>query len=204
MARRLSHLNPTYIFNRLRVMLDERRAPGNPWLTAQAVRILDELLRSTDVGVEFGSGRSTKWFANRLQALTSIESDVSWYGRVNLDLEASHLLGKVDYRLCEDLDDYAAQTKTFKDESIDFCLVDGEARDRCAMGMVSKIRPGGILVVDNANWYLPNDTTLSPDSLRGSETGSKVWSEFLKATADWRCIRTSNGVTDTTIWLRGS
>lgn len=64
--RRLSHLTPRYVFNRIAVLLDERRNPEHPWLTADAVRILSTLILPTDIGVEFGSGRSTKWFAQRL------------------------------------------------------------------------------------------------------------------------------------------
>lgn len=60
-------------------------------------------------------------------------------GRLNLaDIEA-----KVDYRLCRSDEDYANQARTFADESVDFCLVDGAVRDQCAFLMLPKIRGGG-------------------------------------------------------------
>lgn len=60
LKRRLSHLTPRYVFNRIAVLLDERRHPAHPWLIADAVGILSMVLQPSDIGVEFGSGRSTK------------------------------------------------------------------------------------------------------------------------------------------------
>lgn len=59
MARKIAHLTPRYIKNRLLVIYDEYHNPKSPWLTAESVRLLDQLIKPTDVGVEFGSGRST-------------------------------------------------------------------------------------------------------------------------------------------------
>lgn len=141
--RRFSHLTPHYVVCRLAVMLDERKHPENPWLTADAVAILTSLLRPSDVGVEFGSGRSTKWFAQRLQKLTSIENNPAWFEKVQQGLISLPGNVSVDYRLCVSDEDYASQAWTFSDNSIDFCLVDGAVRDRCALAMLPKVRRGG-------------------------------------------------------------
>lgn len=141
--RRVAHLTPRYIVNRLAVMVDERLHPTHPWLTRDAVKILSSLIKPSDVGVEFGSGRSTKWFAQRLSHLTSIENNELWYEKVVHELNRAGLSGKVDYRLRKDDDDYVEQAQSFLDDSVDFCLVDGAARDRCALLMLSKIRRGG-------------------------------------------------------------
>ena len=61
--RNFSHLSPRYIFNRISVMIDQLRYKENPWITSSAVSILDSMLTSSDIGVEFGSGRSTLWIA---------------------------------------------------------------------------------------------------------------------------------------------
>ena len=84
--RRLDHLTPRYIYNRLSVILDEKLHPNHPWLTKQSVSLLDTLLSPQDIGVEFGSGRSTKWFLNKLNHLTSIESDKDWYNKIGSEL----------------------------------------------------------------------------------------------------------------------
>lgn len=115
------------------MILHEKIYPANPWLTAKSVELLTQLLKPSDVGVEFGSGRSTVWFAKHLQHLTSVEDNQIWYGKVKSLLRSNDLAEKVDYRLLEDEVDYAKQTESFSNESIDFCLVDGIARDKCAL-----------------------------------------------------------------------
>ena len=203
MKRNFSHITPRYIKDRLLLLLDYRKNPKNPWITADAARLLHGLIKPADIGVEFGSGRSTTWFANRLQQLTSIESNPEWYAIVKGQLADTGLNAKVDYRLCTDEADYARQALTFADGSINFCLVDGVARDHCALNMVPKMKTGGILVVDNVNLYLPNDETHSPNSLRMRDgTASEVWTAFEKSVSGWRKIWTTNGVFDTTIWIK--
>ena len=58
--RRTDHLTLRYLYDRFCVILDEKRYPDHPWLTKQSVSLLSTMLSSQDVGVEFGSGRSTK------------------------------------------------------------------------------------------------------------------------------------------------
>jgi hypothetical protein len=89
------------------------------------------------------------------------------------------------------------------DESINFCLIDGINRDNCALLMIPKIRPGGLMVIDNVNWFLPNDFSKSPDT-RSSNMGcsSEVWQRVFDLLANWRLIYTSNGVNDTAIYIK--
>jgi predicted O-methyltransferase YrrM len=202
MRRTFSHWTPTYICNRLSVLYDERKHPGNPWLTRDAVRFLNQTLKSTDVGLEFGSGRSTIWLASRLNRLISIEDDPRWYQKVSRLIAKQNLTDKIDYRFRESKDEYVADASKIADESVDFCLVDGSHRDECAIRVVAKVKLGGLLVVDNINWYLPSDT-ISPTSRRPSDgCASAAWSDFAVAVRDWRRYWTSNGVTDTCIWFK--
>jgi predicted O-methyltransferase YrrM len=178
------------------------RNPDHPWLTRDAVTLLDALLKPIDKGVEFGSGRSTVWFAKRLKSLTSIENDELWYRKVSSSLKEQALDGHVDYRLVTDLASYSLQGSGFADNSIDFCLVDGVMRDECAKTMLNKIRSGGLLVVDNVNWYLPNENFCSPDSMPVGQFASDLWKEFEMHTRSWRRVWTSNGVTDTCVFIK--
>jgi len=203
MSRSFSHITPRYVYDRLTVMLEERINPSNPWLTSTSVRLLVELIKPSDIGVEFGSGRSTVWFANRLKHLTSIEDSAAWFNKVEKLLISDQVSQRVDYRLFEDESQYANQVNTFQDDSIDFCLVDGKARDKCAFGMLSKLKSGSILVIDNINWYLPNDWSKSPNTRRSKDGAStETWRQFLHTTQDYRRIWTSNGVTDTCIFFK--
>ena len=201
--RRIDHLTPRYIYNRLSVILDEKLHPNHPWLTKQSVSLLDTLLSSQDIGVEFGSGRSTKWFLNKLNHLTSIESDKDWYNKIGSELGLEIKNGRLDYQFAETEQEYSSIINKFKDDSIDFALVDGKHRDLCANLMVNKVKVGGLLVVDNVNWFIPNNSTQSPNSQRSTDgCSSEGWEKFVKSVEGWRLIWTSNGVWDTSIWIR--
>ena len=70
-------------------------APERPWLTRESIGILDRLLRPEDIGIEFGSGRSTAWFAQRVKRLRSVEHNPVWHARVARQL-ASGEIGNVE------------------------------------------------------------------------------------------------------------
>jgi predicted O-methyltransferase YrrM len=169
-------------------------------------------LRPTDAGLEWGSGRSTCWFAERVAKLVSVEHNAQWVKTIGKRLSDRSLAGKVDYRLIEvtgankSIQEYVDVLQDFSDESLDFCLVDGQARDRCALGCLPKIRPGGIVIVDNIELYVPRDPKSPGPQARGPADGyaSGIWEQFARTTADWRCIWTTNGVRDTALWVRPS
>lgn len=203
--RSIRHLTPQYVKNRLALMYYERQHPNHPWLTRAMIDILGTWLRPGDVGLEFGSGRSTRWFARHVGHLTSVEHNTEWYRIVSGQLNS--LAGNVDYRLCEvrdtDATEYVKVAHEIAPKSLDFCLIDGVARDHCALASLGKIKPGGILIVDNVNWYFPRLLKSSAPNSRGPENGyaSDVWREVGSRLEAWRCIWTTNGVTDTAFWV---
>ncbi len=91
---------PLCIFNNFMVFLDQRKNPDHPWLTKQANSILSTLLKQTDEGLEWGSGRSTFWLAQRIKHLTSVEHDKEWYEAVSSKLKAANI-SNVNYLLCK-------------------------------------------------------------------------------------------------------
>jgi len=208
-SRPLRHLTPRYVYNRVRQMGYERAHADDPWLTPAAIAMLGSLLRREDTGVEFGSGRSTVWFATRVAALTSVEHDQQWYEAVAARLK-DRGLGNVDYILAPEDQPlnrggesaYARTALAFPDGGIDFALVDGHYRDYSAKLILPKIRPGGMLIIDNANLYLPCQSK-SPNSrtaVLGPATG--VWAEVWAELSGWRSIWTSSGVWDTAIFMK--
>ncbi len=184
-------------------MVYQHRCPNVPWLTRAMVEILESWLKPGDRGFEWGSGRSTIWLAQRVGSLVSVEHDPEWYGRITTELKARGL-ENVEYHLCEDVQEYSKLSDKFCLESFDFCFVDGEARDHCALEAISLVKPGGILIVDNCNWYLPTPKhSLSPFS-RKPEQGpyTAKWAAFLDGVRGWRGVWTTNGVTDTGFWVK--
>jgi predicted O-methyltransferase YrrM len=182
-------------------MTYERKNPSAPWISRTMAEILEGWLKPGDRGIEWGSGRSTVWFAERVGYLVSVEHNPVWYRRVRAELERKRLQN-VEYHLCEDERAYCMLADQFPQESFDFCLVDGLARDCCALAAISLIKPGGILVLDNSNWYIPTSshTPLSRKPEQGPY--SERWADFLDAVEGWRRIWTTNGVFDTAMWVK--
>jgi predicted O-methyltransferase YrrM len=205
----MRHRTPPYIYNRTKLLFYERGHRDDPWLTSAAIRLLSSLLRPVDHGVEFGSGRSTVWFAQRVAALTSVEHDEQWYEAISARLKEQRLTN-VDYILAPldqplahgDRSEYARAALAFADASIDFALVDGAYREHSAKFILPKIKSGGMLIVDNVNWYLPSQSRApaSRTSMLGPD--GEIWTQIADDLAQWRSIWTSNGVTDTAIYIK--
>jgi predicted O-methyltransferase YrrM len=188
--------------------------PGAPWLTAAATEFLARWLSPDHVGVEWGSGRSTVWFAERVRRLLSVEHDAQWHASVSGRLRNAEL-DNVDYRLhpCEPervetpdwifsmfASPYVRVIDSVPPKSLDFALVDGMYRSACALAVLPKLRPGAMLVVDNVNWFLPSPSRApSSRGVRDSPL-SPTWEEFGATVRDWDLQWTQNGVADTAIW----
>ncbi|MHA1665024.1 MAG: hypothetical protein ACTSVW_04250 [Candidatus Njordarchaeales archaeon] len=144
-SKTFSHWTLKYLLYRLKRHLYELTHPSYPWLTPQANTILAGWLRSNHVGFEWGAGRSTIWFARRCRHLTSIEHDPIWYKKVRKKLLELNLRN-VNLIFAKEKERYINVIDNFRDESLDFILVDGMYRDECALRAIRKIKPGGILI----------------------------------------------------------
>ena len=207
--RSISHWTPRYVLDRLTVYAYEKRHPEKPWLTRDPNRFLEDFIRPTDVGLELGSGRSTVWIGRRVHRLHSIETNAIWAERVR-GMIAESGLENVVYREIHGSNEselagmYESAFVEIPNATLDFCLVDGDCRDRCALLALPKLRPGGVLIIDNVNRYLPS-ISISPAS-RSLVDGAdgQGWLEVEAALCTWRRYWTSSGVTDTAIFFKPS
>lgn len=198
---RFGHWTPRYVWDRSLVAVSQRLHPDWPWLTRDAVLLLESLLRREDVGLELGSGRSTVWFAKRVARLVSVEDNREWYEKVQAMLRREGL-SNVDYRFAQGKAAYVGEVAALPRESFDFALVDGSHRDEVLQQVVGVVRPGGLVIVDNVNWYVPTGSR-SPTSARDGKYAPGLWEElFEQRLRGWRRIWTSNGVTDTVILFK--
>jgi predicted O-methyltransferase YrrM len=203
MSRAFKHWTLHYLIDRTRERAYRLTHPGLPWLAPLAIQLLEAYLKPTDAGLEFGSGRSTLWFARRVASLTSVEHNPVWYRTISDALKTGGIRN-VCYQLIEGGSNpaYAQAAEGFADNSLDFVLVDGIQRDDCANAVRSKIRPGGLLILDDAHRYLPSDS-IAPYARRPDQgAASPAWQQFLEAAAAWRCLWTGNGVSDTAIFIK--
>jgi hypothetical protein len=205
--------HPHYVVNRLREAYYEWRFPDLPWMTRQANDILCDWLKPTDVGFEWGSGRSTVWLGTRVRRLISIEHDKDWAQRIRGELQGRGIEHKVQYYLEPDVNivsspdsRYVARIHDVPDSSLDFCIVDGWSRADCALACLPKLKPGGLLVLDNAQLYIPRKHKTRAVRARGEADGfpepARTWQEFDALVADWRRIWTSNGLSDTALFVK--
>jgi predicted O-methyltransferase YrrM len=191
----LSH--PSALRHRFRYWLWEKLNPDKPWLCPGTVRFLSRCLNKGMQGLEFGSGRSTMWFATQLGHLTSVEHDPAWYMRVKNGLSANKV-ANVDYRLVQ-LDHeqaeperaayapvprYVCVADAFADQSLDVVIVDGHYRNHCIRRSIPKIKAGGYLLVDDANMWRSIQDIPAPESWEIVEDGTNG----LKRTLVWEAL----------------
>jgi len=198
---------PRYIANRVKLFFYEKAHKNEPWIPSNAIKALEKKLHKEMNGVEFGSGRSTVWYGNRIKHLTSIEDHKEWYDEVQLQLSHSGLTN-VEYifkstHTCNDgLSEYSKYIESFKDHSLDFVVIDGKHRAKIAISAVQKIAVGGILLLDDSERYIAYPSK-APYAI--GETTSKMtddWKCFLDAVTGWKTEIFSNGVSDTTLFIK--
>lgn len=180
--------------------------PGRPWTTPASILFFEKVLSKDMVGLEYGSGRSTMFFAKKLKKVVSIEHYPGWYDKVKNKLESKGI-DNVDYFLVlkqntpdavEDIDtelnklngsearndfaNYYNKVNEYPDGFFDFVLIDGRARVKCGLNAMNKLKSGGIFVLDNSERvrYAPLH-----NALKG-----------------WPMINTTTGLTNTTIWIK--
>lgn len=194
---------PAYLYNRLRVAFFEKRNPEAPWLTSDSITFLDAWLKRDDRVLEFGSGRSTVWLANRCHFITSVENDPAWFDAMSKKLSAFE---NVDYRFAPLQSASSAESpylnvlSELPEELYDILINDGRLRCEIAIKGIAKLRPGGLHVLDNAERYLPND--LKIPASRRSTAPTADWARFIAATEDWRRVWTTNGITATLLMFK--
>jgi len=137
--------------------------PVLPWLSYRAIEQLDKLLRPDQTMLEWGSGMSTLWFAQRVGHLTSIEDYQPWYEKVKLTLTS---INNVDYQF--KTDDHYFNLDQYPNETFDFILIDGSQRGNCAKSAITKIKSGGYIYLDNSDKHSTEeggDTRIAEETL---------------------------------------
>ena len=152
-------------------------ADEQPWMTFAAAEFLSGWLRRDMSIFEWGSGGSTIFFANHAKHVTAIEHEEAWAGQVNAAIggrkianaQVIHLPPEADGAAAawdpadptvfasggelfrgQSFQRYVTSIDQFPDTSFDLVVVDGRARPSCVKRGMPKVRPGGMLLLDNA------------------------------------------------------
>lgn len=204
----LSYLRPRCLYALLRRKTWRKTHPDVPWLTRQAIEILDDRLNPTDVGLEWGSGRSTLWFAQRISHLTSIEHNDHWFDRVkkllsdkgieNVDLLFAPLEAKDGEQPA-----YISVAAELPKASLDFILIDGRLRDQCTELALQLIKPAGCLIIDDAARYIQHPYCCPQSVMAKNGPPSQLWAKIAKELKEMgvEVIWTSDSVTATVFYF---
>ena len=124
-----------------------------PWLTYPLI----EYLKGFDLGekcvFEYGAGASTLFWASRATQVESVEFDRRWFDALAPIVPANVLLH-------HESNGIAYANKILDAEGwFDVIVVDGAERYRSAEAALKKLAPGGMIILDNAEWY-PNTADL--------------------------------------------
>jgi len=151
---------------------------GIPWINFQAARILADWLKPEMEVFEWGCGASTLFLAQRTHSVTSVEHDLLWFETMQQKIKEL-ALNQVTLLHCppqsadipipmekgENPEDYFSEDPGFKGSSFynyvhtihsypecsfDLVIVDGRARPGCLRAARSKVKIGGLLLLDNS------------------------------------------------------
>jgi hypothetical protein len=119
-----------------------------PWFTYPATEYLTQFDLSDKTVFEYGAGNSTLFWSARARRVVSVEDNEAWYqklcGRIGTNVEITLASEKSDY-----IGHIAEVGNCF-----DIITIDGNYRDQCAQVAVKYLRPGGLIILDNADWWL--------------------------------------------------
>jgi hypothetical protein len=167
-ARKLADFATTYARQPGRARSDyvrwrrDRRLPTlvarRPWWPYVAVEAVEAALPARARVVEYGGGGSTLWLLDRGATVVCIEHDRDWAATLTEEAD-----GRAELRLVEPstsgevssgglfYDDYVTAVADLPDGSQDLVIVDGRARVACGLAAMSKVRPGGMLLLDDSD-----------------------------------------------------
>lgn len=147
----------------------------NIWIPFEAKRWLESFLTQNMSVFEYGSGGSSIFISKRVKKLISVEHDGDWYQSISQILKESNI-SNCEYLLVEpepnhrqsnfmdpksyasgspeyknmSFEKFAKSIESFPDESFDLVFIDGRARPSCILHALSKVCPGGFLMLDDS------------------------------------------------------
>lgn len=137
---------------------------GEPWWNRRAIRYLEQNLHTSGEAFEWGSGGSTLWLVAHGLRVTAIESEPEWAEKVAQRCPSANVryipgtdtgTMRSEVQLLDRgrhfFDDYVAAIDDVAPASLDLVVIDGKCRAECARRVVPKVKPNGIVVLDDTN-----------------------------------------------------
>jgi hypothetical protein len=124
---------------------------GNPlpWLSYPAIEYISGLNLSNKTLFEYGAGYSTIFWSQRCHHVTTAESDLSW-----CDVVGNQQLDNVTLLFQPQLVAFPAVIE-YSGSNYDVIVIDGlpSTRFACAARAIEHLKPGGLIILDDAAFY---------------------------------------------------
>jgi SAM-dependent methyltransferase len=154
------HWSLLYVFDRVKYWIYTKKNPKSPWFAPDSVDLIGKVLKKTDLVLEFGSGRSTFWFAERCKQVISVENSKFWFEKIENKINKNKI-SNIEIYLKSIKDeigidnDYVNFINNYPDSFFDVILIDGKSRAICTRNSLKKLRNGGVLIIDDVHRYIP-------------------------------------------------
>jgi predicted O-methyltransferase YrrM len=151
-------------------------ADGMPWMTFDAIRYLKKYLTREMRVFEYGMGGSTIFFSTLAAEVISVEHDEKWFASARSYFQERGIKNctpvfiapgtapapgdPADPDACASADktyraysfhEYVESIDAYPDACFDLVVIDGRARPSCIKHSVSKVKRGGLILLDNAD-----------------------------------------------------
>lgn len=159
----------------------EDPAETQPWLVPEAIPFIEARLRHGMAALEWGAGRSTLWLARLGLSVVSIEARADWVAEARGRVTAAGLAARVRFvpverpRTGSLAEACAAAANGLAAHGFDLVLVDGPFKATCLRRAGTMLKPGGLLVLDDAHAadVAPMADLLAPYRLAAFDNG--IW-----------------------------
>jgi hypothetical protein len=153
-----------------------------PWITYPAIEFLARLDFSSKSVFEYGCGNSTRYWGGRAARVVSVEHVPPFYEQI-----APTLSPNCELLLRSPAEVYIGSLAAFsrrQGRGFDVIVIDGHSRVRCAEHAADYLAPGGMIILDNSDWF-PDAATHLRDAglIEASFTGFAPISDFTSTTS---------------------
>ncbi len=128
---------------------------ATPWFSYPALHWLTSIMTGEEQVFEYGSGNSTVWFSQRAASVVSVEHDLGWVeaqqGRLGANVTLLHRTCGGDEDDASNPDPYVDALGSYPVGNFDVIVVDGMARNSCAVAAVEHLPGPGVVILDNAD-----------------------------------------------------
>lgn len=117
-----------------------------PWMNFPVIAFLKERLNK-DINIfEYGSGYSTRFYAQRVSTVTSLEYNQFWYNRIKNTLPDNV---KLIYQE-SDTDGQYCRAIQQTNQRYELVIVDGDDRPNCMRECIGSLTENGVIILDDS------------------------------------------------------